>query len=259
MHSLMIAGHELHAWAVGMALTMVFLDLGPGFTRDHPPLGRRIGGALIGPLAMLALGCMAAPAPLWLSLLVAAPFAIMGCWYSWCWISATRYELRRSVGRQTAIVGCVSLLVLMLTAGPSNWNGGVVMGVYGASAGVLAGLTFLLLQAWTEERPQQPALAENAVDVPVRVTLVGLGVAAMAGLQVIWATITGAVPHEVHLWVWPALTLVMPVLSCAVGCRFFPRHQRLLWTLALLSAMGGQAVIHTMTMNHPGLIPAAVL
>lgn len=259
MPILTVAGHLLLAWSVGLAATTAFLDLGPGLMRDHPPRERRITGSLIGPLAMLGCGLMMADCPLRVTLCIAAPFAVMAATYSHAWARGWRPVRRRVLGWQTGIVGVVSLLALVLTAGPLDWHGGVVVAAYAASAGLLGGLTCLAVKAFFGAHQEDVELTVSPFGIPARVVSFGLGIAVLGAFDVIGWLLAGHADWLPVMGAWLGLSLAVPALLTGLGHKFFPRLQRAIWTGALVSAVGGQAAIHAVTLYNPGLIPPAIL
>lgn len=250
MHYLTVAGHQLMAWSFGIAATIIFHDLGPGFARDHPPLERRAAGLLTGSLAVLSFLALAVDNPYWVSLLIVAPFAVMASLYSLAWYRGWRADRRRMLGWQTGVIGAAALLVLMLTAGPRDWHGGTVVAAYAGSAGLLGGLTYLVLKSVYGRRA---ADAASPYGIPARAVAFGLGIIVLAALELLvgtWFPVVG---------LWLVLSLLIPALVMALGHLIYPRVQPLLWVAALLSALGGQAAIHTLTLVAPGLVPPAML
>ena len=255
MNGLLVAGHMAIAWALGLALNLAFLDFGPGFERDHPPHSRRIAGLAVGPLALLSFLCLAAAYPAWITGLIVAPFAAMATATSLAWLRGWRPQWRRAVGRDTAIIGGVSLVVLMLTAGPEQWDGGIVIGAYCGSAGLLGGLTLMLLIALDSP----PGTPEQPYSIPARSAGVGLGVGALSGLQILWNMLVQPAVRIAGLGIWLGLSLLVPALLALVGLKLYPKLQRPIWSAALLSAVGGQIAIHAVLLAFPGLIPPAIL
>lgn len=246
------------AWSVGMTATTVFLDRGPGFSRDHPPLDRRVAGPLAAVLAVASLVCVAIDSPYWVALLLVAPYTLMAVVYGWSWLRA-RASLRRAIGWQTSVIGGVAMLVLMLTAGPDDWNGGVVMTAYAASAGLLGGLTFLLIRAITAGFDDGMDNTDSPYGIPARIVGTGLAITGFASLDVIFWLISGHEDWWPTISFWLLLSLLVPGGLIAAGHKLYPRLQRLIWSLALLSAVGGQAAIHALTLFFPGLIPPDAL
>jgi hypothetical protein len=254
-----VAGHLLLAWSVGLAATTVFLDLGPGLMRDHPPLERRITGGLVGPLAVLGCGLLSVDCPLRVTLCIAAPFALMAALYSAAWVRGRRPAMRRILGWQTGVVGIISLLTLVLTAGPADWHGGVVIAAYAASAGLLGGLTCLAVKAFFGAHREDVEETIAPYGIPARVVSFGLGIAVLGAFDVIGWILGGHADWIPVMGAWLGLSLVLPALLTGLGHKFFPRMQRPIWTVALVSALGGQAAIHAVTLFNPGLIPPAIL
>ncbi|HWI53043.1 MAG TPA: hypothetical protein VNT01_12965 [Symbiobacteriaceae bacterium] len=259
VHSITVAGHQLMAWSFGIAVTTVFLDIGPGFARDHPPFERRIAGALAGPLAGLSFCLLLVDNPVLTSLLIAAPFALMSSLYSLAWFRRWPANRRRTFGWQTGVVGGVALIVLMLTAGPQYWDGGVVMGVYAASAGLLGGFTCLTVKALYGHRATDVEDSSSPYGIPARTVAVGLGIGGLAALDMLTWAISGHAGWLPILGVWLVLSLVVPGVLMALGHKLYPRLQLWVWLAALISATGGQATIHTITLFLPGLIPPAAI
>jgi len=247
------------AWSLGIAVTTIFLDIGPGFARDHPPLERRIAGALTGPLAAVAFCLLLVDNSVLATLLIAAPFALIASLYSLAWLRHWRPDRRRTIGWQTGVVGGVALLVLMLTAGPRNWHGGVVMGTYAASAALLGGFTCLAVKALFGARATDVEDSSSPFGIPARTVAFGLGISVLAALDtLIWAN-TGHADWFPVLGAWLALSLVVPGVLMALGHKLYPRLQAWVWLAALASATGGQAAIHAITLYFPGLIPPAAI
>lgn len=259
MHMLTVVGHLLLAWSVGLAVTTVFLDLGPGLMRDHPPRERRIAGAIIGPLAVVGCGLLWITCPVRVSLCIAAPFALMAAAYSAAWVRGWRPTKRRAIGWQTGIVGVASLLTLALTAGPLAWHGGVVIAAYAASAGLLGGLTCLAVKAFFGAHQEDVELTVSPFGIPARVVSFGLGIIVLGAFDVIGWLLGGHGDWLPVMGAWLGLSLAVPALLTGLGHKFFPRLQRPIWTLALVSAIGGQVAIHAVTLYNPGLIPPALL
>jgi hypothetical protein len=259
MDYLAIIGHQFHAWALGLVITLTFLDSGPGLWRDHPPRSRRIAGQLVGLFGLLSISCLQGRS--WrIALLLMAPFITMAVWYAWAWWSRARAVVRRTLGMQTAVLGGISLILLMAYDGPVNWHGGVVIGAYGASAGLLGGLTLLLLMAMADPATEDGPLPNTPFGVAVQVSLVGLGVTLLGGLDAVWSMLSGqAGSHTNVLWCWLGLSLLIPLALLMAAHRVFPHFQRAIWSTALLSAIGGQVIIHTLLVTLPGLIPATGL
>ena len=93
-----------------MTVTVVLFDSAAGFVRDHPPHAWRAAGILAGPLALVSFACLLhCSAPLWLSLGVVLPFALMASAYSWAWFHRTPAETRRLLGRQALIMGLITV------------------------------------------------------------------------------------------------------------------------------------------------------
>jgi hypothetical protein len=256
---LTVAGHLLLAWAVGLAATTAFLDLGPGLMRDHPPRERRITGAVVGPLALIGCGLLLVTCTFPAGLCVATPFALMAAVYSAAWVRGWRPVTRRVLGWQTGVVGVVSLLVLVLTGGPLEWHGGVVIAAYAASAGLLGGLTCLTVKAFFGAHKEDVELTVSPFGIPARVVSFGLGIAVLGAFDVIGWLLGGHADWLPAMGAWLGLSLAVPALLTGLGHKFFPRLQRPIWTAALVSAIGGQAAIHAVTLLNPGLIPPAIL
>ncbi|HYF91935.1 MAG TPA: hypothetical protein VD969_06790 [Symbiobacteriaceae bacterium] len=259
MHFFTVAGHQLMAWSVGIALTVVLLDLGPGLTRDHPPSERRVAGALIGPLAGLSLCALSVDYHFGVTGLIAAPFTVMAILYSWAWIRLAPATRRRTLGWQTGVIGGVSLLVLMLTAGPKDWHAGMVMAAYAASAGLLGGLTCLMVKAVRGVSSTDVEASTSPFGIPARAASIGLGISALAALDGLWWAFGGHSDWLPVMGLWLTLSLVVPGVLMALGHKFYPKLQRVVWSAALLSAIGGQAAIHALTLTNPGLIPPAMI
>ncbi|HWI60817.1 MAG TPA: hypothetical protein VNT75_03140 [Symbiobacteriaceae bacterium] len=258
MHGLTVAGHLFFAWSIGVAATTIFSDLGPGFLRDHPPVERRIAGALVGPLAFLSLAALAAGGSGRLSLLIAAPYFLSAALYSFAWVRRWRAPQRRPLGWQTGVIGAFALLVLMLTAGPQDWHSGTTMAAYAASAGLLGGLTCLVLKAALGAHAADVEDTSSPYGIAARTVAFGMGICALAAFEVlVW--LAGHRDWAPTLGLWLGASLVMPGLLMGLGHKLYPRLQTLVWALALASALGGQATIHTVTLFFPGLIPPAVL
>ena len=259
MHYFTVAGHQLMAWSFGIALTVAFLDLGPGLMRDHPSSERRAAGALVGPLAAVSLCALAVDNHYHVTGLVAAPYTVMAVLYSLAWIRHSPAVRRRTFGWQTGIIGGVSLLVLMLTSGPEDWHGGIVMAAYAASAGLLGGLTCLVIKAVYGVAQEDAEASTSPFGIPARVVGFGLGISGLAAVDALWWAYGG---HSAWLPImasWLVLSLIIPGALMALGHKLYPRLQRLVWSVALLSAMGGQAAIHAVTLTFPGLIPPAAI
>lgn len=255
MHGLTVAGHQLMAWSVGVTATTVFLDLGPGFTRDHPPLDRRISGEVAAPLAVLSLLCLAVDSPWWVTLLLGAPYALMSCVYALAWLRGAPAAQRRRLGWQTGTIGGAALLVLMMVAGPDNWNGGVVMSAYATSVGLLGGFTFLLIRSATIEKDDGVETSDSPYGIPARAIGVGLGISLLGTLDMLYWVVEGHPSWLLFVSVWTILSLVVPGVLMALGHGLYPKLQRLVWGIALLSALSGQAGIHAVTLLYPGLVP----
>lgn len=256
---LTVVGHLVFAWSVGLAATTVFLDLGPGLMRDHPPRERRITGSLIGPLALLGCGLLLVNCPFWMTLCLVAPFALMAALYSAAWMRGWRPAQRRLLGWQAGVVGVISLLALVLTAGPLDWHGGVVIAAYAASAGLLGGLTCLTIKAFFGAHQEDVELTVSPFGIPARVVSFGLGIAVLGAFDVISWLLGGHADWLPMMGTWLGLSLALPALLTGLGHKFFPRLQRPIWAAALASALGGQIAIHAVTLYNPGLIPPAIL
>lgn len=259
MHGLTVAGHQLMAWAVGITATTVFLDVGPGFIRDHPPLERRIVGGLIGPVALLSLLLLEVDDPSRTRLLEAVPFAVMALAYSLAWWRGWRAIHRRALGWQTGVIGGVALLVLMLTAGPLDWHGGVVMTAYAASAALLGGLTCLLVKALCGARSDDVDVTLTPYGLPARVVAIGIAISVLGAFDLFVWTLGGHTEWLPVMGSWLGLSLAVPGALVALGHKLYPRLQRVIWAVALTSAVGGQAVLHTITLYYPGLIPPPLI
>jgi hypothetical protein len=240
-----------------MTLILVLLDSGAGFVRDHPPLGWRLAGMATGPMALLGACGLLAARTRWDVAALSLPFAFMTAVHSFAWWRRSHTEARRVAGRQAAIVGVISLLFLMLIAGPDGWDGGVVIGAYTASAALLGGLTVTLLIALTAGRADEVSVPATPFGVPARAVAVGLGITLMAAGETIFGLSGGdGVPVPVRLWLM--LSLGAPLLLVAAGHRLFPRFQRVIWSGALLSALAGQAAVHLLLTVYPVLIPTSL-
>lgn|GEM_PF-1877630 len=254
MEYLTALGHQSLAWAAGLAATLVFLDSGPGMSRDHPPLGWRLPGTLVGPLAAVGALCLATSSQPLLSLALGLPFAATAAAYSVAWLRHVRARRRRIYGYVAAITGGVSMLALMLTAGPVQWNGGLVIGAYAGSAALLGGLTAALCIALTSAAPDEIAVRASPYGVPARVAAVGFGVTLLGMMDVGFAALSGfRMPLQMGLWM--LLSLVVPLMLMAAGHGLFPRFQRPIWAGAFGSALVGQWAFHLLLLQRPGLIP----
>jgi hypothetical protein len=254
MNGLMAAGQGLQAWALGLVLTLVFLDVGPGFSRDHPSLTRRMAGAAVGPLAGISLALSIPTCSLWQLLATCVPFTVLSIWYSWAWWFRWRASQRRSLGQQAAVLGGITLLLMMLTGGPHGWSGGIVAAAYIASVGLLGGLTVLAIMAWTERAADEVPECKASLEVPCTVVAVGLGITGLAALESL-----GYLVSSYALDFWLACSLLVPAGLLVAARRLWPRFARILWSGALVSALVGQGTIHTLMMTVHGLIPPAGL
>lgn len=227
-------------------LATLFVDLGPGLHRDHPPRGRRLAGIAAGPLALLGSACLSTvmPAPLFFTLV--APFAIGAVAYAACWGFRVRSWVRREVGWEATVVNGVALLLMMTLAGPRHWSGGIVMGVYGGSAALLGSFTVTALGALPKDEQQTP------YGVPARMAASGVGLTALACLDML-PGLSGHPPLRLAL-VWAGLSLVAPLVLIAAGHRLFPRYQAAIWSVAVVSALGGQAAIQGVLLLYPAVL-----
>lgn len=241
-------GDLLVSWAVGLAVTTVLIDQGPGLTRDHPPAARRLAGMAAGPLAAAGLLFTAAGGPGWLQTLLAAPFAGVAALYSLAWWRRLPASQRRTAGWQTAVGGILTCLVSLLLESTGGWHPGLVIAVHGGSAAVLGGLAALLLKLLVTVEDPVPA---PPTGIPVRVIAVGLGLISLAVLELGFALLP--------LWPWLALTLLVPLVLGVVGQWLLPRLRVRLCVAALLSALTGQVLVHALMQRLPGLIPPPML
>lgn len=255
---LTIIGHQTLAWALGMAFASVLLDVGPGLMRDHPPMGRRIAGMLIGPLAVVSLGMLYFSGGNLTAVALVAPFALMALWYSWVWLMSDRAERRRELGRQVVILGGIGVLFFMLIAGPSHWAGGMVMAAYTASGALLGGISTILLQFVTARARDVIPGTASPFGIPARMTALGLGIIVLAVPDMLTA-MGGAAFALRPLGEWFALSLAVPAALTGLGHRLFPRFQPTIWSLALVSVLVGQAVIHTLLLTVPGFVSGSGL
>ncbi|MGE5672266.1 MAG: hypothetical protein ACM3XM_00050 [Mycobacterium leprae] len=261
MHALtLIAGHQVIAWALGLIITIVFLDLGAGFTRDHPPLCWRVLGMLAGPLTVVGYACLSLAGPWPYVPVLSGPFVLVALRYSWAWYKRQPAEPRRGAGRDAAIVGVGVLLFLMLSAGPDGgWTGGIVMGAYGGSAALLGGLTTLLVIALTARVKDEVEVEATPYGVPARVAAAGLSLSGLAGLDLLTRGLSHSTPAQHNLiMLWLFLSLCMPAVLIAAGHRLFPRFQKPVWVGALLSAVGGQVAIYMLLLLYPVLVPSTL-
>jgi hypothetical protein len=254
MSGITAVGQGLQAWTLGLVLTMVLLDVGPGFSRDHPSYMRRLSGAAVGPMSGMSLALLLPECSLWQVLMTCAPFSVLAIWYSWAWWFRWPARQRRSVGIQAAVVGTISLLLLMLTGGMGEWNGGVVAAAFIASAGLLGGFTVLTLRAWTAGLPDEVPECESALEIPFKVVGVGLGITLLACLEAAGPLLAGDSPLVYVLRLWILLSLAVPVAALAAGRRLWPRFGRLVWSAALVSAVVGQGAIHGLLVTGPVLV-----
>lgn len=245
MNWLAALGHELHAWSLGLAAVAIFTDAGPGYLRDHPPVARRAIGIAAGVLALLGFIFLAGHTPPATLLMVEAPFALLTMWYAWAWWTRQRASVRRTRGIEAAVVSGISLLVAMLTDGAHSWHGGLVMGAYGASAGLLGGLTALFLGRMLERAAAN--IPEGTADdgaISVQAIAVGAGLMVLVVLEYGFSLVgfsEGALPPVGQ---WVLLSLVVPLMLVGTASRLAHRAGHWLRGAALLSAITGQAAIH---------------
>lgn len=252
MEWLSAVGHELHAWSLGLALVAVFSDSGPGMLRDHPPAARRVLGIASGVLAGLAFALLAFHTPVHLLLMVEAPFALLTGWYAWAWWTRQRAAVRRARGIEAAVVSGISLLVAMLAGGGSEWSGGLIMGAYGASAGLLGGLTALFLSRVLGTPAVTGPEGEQADgSVFGQAIAVGAGLMVLVLLEYGWSAAgmsEGALPPVGR---WLLLSLVVPLTLVGSASKLAHRAAHWLRGAALLSAVAGQAAIHLILITGP--------
>lgn len=255
--SVMGIGHQLLAWALGLALILALLDSREGFVRDHPPLAWRRAGGLVGPLAAAGTLAVLMTCRRWDLLALTGPFAVMAIAYSLAWLTGKPAVQRRRLGLNAAILGAISVLFLMLIAGPSGWTGGVVMGAYAASAALLGGFTVMLLGSGND-RADEVNVPFSPYGLLARAVAVGLALLALAAGE-LFRLRDGLSSVGPELGLWVALSLVVPLVLMAAGHKLFPRGQRWIWASAWVSALVGQAAIHSVMLGHPGLLPPVVL
>jgi hypothetical protein len=258
MHHLAAIGHQLHAWTLGIILTLVFLDAGPGLWRDHPPESRRIAGLLGGLLGFGSIVCVIGSS--WRDfLMMVAPFSVMTVAYGWAWWSRAKAEVRRRLGWQTAVLGGLSLMIMMLCDG-SQWHGGIVIGAYGATAGLLGGFTIMALLALADPVSTDMPLSETPYGVAMQVALVGMGLTLLGSLDAFWNVLSGAAGGEaVPVLEWVGLSLLVPFVLMAAAHKLFPRFQRVIWVGALVSAVCGQIIVLTMLEAFAGVVPPPLI
>lgn len=251
-----IVGHQMLAWALGMTVTVALLDTGNGFTRDHPPLGWRLVGLSCGPIALTGFLFQLAAGPFPYAPSLTAPFALTACLYSVAWFRREGSVRRRSRGLEAVIVGVPSMLLLMLSAGPEDWSGGIVIGAYTASAALLGGLSSILLTMLTAGAPSdEVTVPATPFGIPARVTAAGLTITLMAALEFVFRIRNGSPSVMVATWIWLGLSLAIPLAAMAVGHGLFPRFQRPVWFTAVASALVGQGAILFVILMNPGLVP----
>ena len=256
---LLIFGHQTLAWALGMLITVVLLDSGNGFTRDHPPLGWRLVGLASGPIAVVGFLCLLGAGPFPYVQLLTGPFASVAVLYSRSWYRRDRWDRRRGWGRDAAIVGLGTMLLLMLSAGPIDWNGGIVIGAYTASAALLGGLSTILLTTLTARaKSDEVAVPVTPFGVPARVVATGLTITLMAATELLFRLHDGTPAIYRATTVWMVLSLLVPLAMVGLGHGLFPRFQRPVWFTAMASALVGQAAILFVILLNPGLVPPAM-
>ncbi|MFZ5822863.1 MAG: hypothetical protein ACOY94_00760 [Bacillota bacterium] len=237
-----IVGLQLLAWALGMTVTVVLFDSAAGFVRDHPPHAWRAAGILAGPLALVSFACLLhCSAPLWLSLGVVLPFALMASAYSWAWFHRTPAETRRRLGRQAMIMGLITVLFVSLQLG-SEPQAALVLAAFAGSAALLGGLGTLCLVALMGGRHDEVEVPFSPYGMPARIIATGLGITLLALLDGGLGSLEGLLVLPVRLWI--AFSLLIPLALVAAGHRLFPRWQPPIWTGAFGSVLVGQMALH---------------
>lgn len=252
--ALHVVGNLFVLWAVGLACVTVLMDTGPGFLRDHPPPGRRLGGALAGPLAAAGMICLLATGHHTLACLAVFPFSLFGLAYTWAWVTRQSADTRRQVGLYLFCAAVVALLGMMLMAGVGRSHGGVVMAAFGGSAALLGGLTALLLIQFNHLTPNQLRCPERVYSLLRQALGVGAGLIMLA----LWEVLPGFAALDsraiLSLLSWALLCGLSALLAATCG-RLAPGRQSMVLAGALAVLLVGQSQMQLLLATHPGLVP----
>lgn len=240
-----ILGLQLLAWALGMSVTIVLLDSAADFVRDHPPFAWRITGAATGPMALISfVSILACGAPLWLSLAVVLPFALLNLVYSWAWVHRCSAEMRRKRGREALFLGVITVLFVSLEQGVSEPQSVLVLAAFAGSAALLGGLGTLMLIALLGGRRDEVAVPFTPYGIPARMVATGLAVTLLALLDSGFGLLLGGKGFlTTFLALWVAFSLLVPLGLMAAGHRLFPRWQSPIWATAFGSVLVGQLAL----------------
>lgn len=243
-----VLGLLLLAWALGMSVTVVLLDSGTGFLRDHPPRAWRMAGAMAGPLALLSfLSLLVCGAPLWLCVAVVLPFALMDLAYSWSWLRGYGAERRRQLGREALILGVITVLFVSLEQSLATEQSALVLALSAGSASLLGGLGTTLLISLLGGRRDEVETPATPYGTPARVVATGLAITLLALLDTLF--VSGRGGALIPLAVWVAFSLLLPLGLVAAGHGLFPRLQLPIWALAFGSVLVGQAALHMVVLS----------
>ncbi len=241
-----VVGYQLLAGALGLTVTLVLLDSGSGFVRDHPPLAWRLAGGAVGPLAALSFLCLIlfTHAPLWVSMALVLPFSLLALIYSWAWFRRYGAERRRLRGREAMIVGLITLVFVSLTQTTSELESSLAMAAFAGSAALFGGLGLNFLVALMARRQEEVTVEANPYGMLARVTATGLGITLMALLETGYRHLAGTSEvASLSLLLWAAFSLLVPLLMVAAGHKLFPRFQSPIWTVAMASVVIGQVTL----------------
>ncbi len=245
-HLCYAAGLQLLSWSLGLAVTLVLLDSRSGLVRDHPPLGWRVAGMLLGPLAALSFAAvLLGDAPRWVSLGLALPYTLMALAASWVWYRGAAAGLRRQREREAAVLGV--LAVLFASLAQTGGDGPPVLSLAASlgSAALVGGLGILALCGALGGRRDEVEVDPNCDGIPIRVAATGLGITLLAASDVGRALLTGEVALPTLLGLWLGCSLLVPVLLLAAGRRLAAWNRPLLWCAAWLAVVVGQLALQT--------------
>lgn len=242
-----IAGLQLLAGALGLTMTVVFLDSAAGFVRDHPPLSWRCAGMAAGPLALLSLAVLlGSRLPCWLCLSAVLPFAAVALIWSYAWYRRRPAEGRRRRGREAAIIGVITLLFVGLEQPVADSGSALAPALFAGSAALLGGLGMTLLTALLGNHRADVAVRNRPYGIPARVVAIGLGITLLACLNGgVGLLFVGSSQLAGPVAVWLLCSLLLPLALVGAGHGLFPRWQPSIWAVALASVVIGQAALQS--------------
>lgn len=257
----------IYQGSIGMAVTLAFADLGGGWERDHPPVGRRALGLLLPFLALLALVVpfeeawrhqVSWLAPSWvaLSMLALVPFFILSAGWATAWWRRSPALLRRKWGNGVAQAGLVAMLLytifLMFLCDRPIWRSAPVLGLIFSSAGILGSLGALAIAAMPTARER----AEIVAAVPAAILRGGLLLSFLVMSDLVfagqWSEVEPGAGRFLSVWILAGM-----VAPGVLGYWALPRwpQRPWVWPLALGMAAVGQWSAHHLMFMFGQLAP----